>query len=102
MRTLYSIEGVDMGESSRFEPMFTNKELSTYGDNLGELLDNACYIYIDQDGGEVATDTADDQAAVNYIKDWYNTNNCPEMEYPYEKDCMKLAKDYDEDKQKCD
>jgi hypothetical protein len=99
MRTLYSIEGIDMGESSRYEPMFTSKQLDTYGDNLGELLDNATYFYIDQDGGEVGQSAADDDAAHDYIKEWYRENQVPEMEFHYDKDPMELAKEYDIDTQ---
>jgi hypothetical protein len=98
MRTLYNIEGVDMGESDRYD-RFTNRELHTFGDNLGELLDNAAYFYIDQDGGEVSQGPADDEAAHDYIKEWYRENQVPEMEFHYDKDPMELAKEYDIDTQ---
>lgn len=98
MRYLYSIDNVDMGESDKYG-YFTNKQLTTFGDNLQELLDNAGYSYIDQDGGDVSQGPADDAAAVNYIEDWYRENKCPEMEHVTGlKDPMTVAKEYDLDK----
>jgi hypothetical protein len=98
MRTLYSIEDIDFGESDKFH-FFTNRQLFTFGDNLEELLDNAVYILIDQDGGEAGEERADDQGAIDYVTDWYRQHNCPEMEFPYsnEKDPMTLAKNAIED-----
>ena len=97
MRYLYDIEFIDLGASDRYEPQWSNKELTTYGNTLNELLDNASYFFIDQNGGELGDDVADDQDAINYITDWYHMHKCPEHEPKCEIDPMTLAKNYDKD-----
>lgn len=93
---IYYIENVDMGASDRYEPRWSNKELSTFGDSLADLLDNAAYFFIDQDGGDLGDSIADDQDAINYITDWYNENKCPEIEPKNAIDPMTLAKNFEE------
>lgn len=92
-RTIYQIEE-DLGESDRYSPIWTSKFLVTHGNDLNELLDNAEYFFIDQDGGEVGDSVADDRDAYNFIKDWYYTHRCPEVEDVRQKDPMDVARDY--------
>lgn len=96
MRNIYEIGPIDFGASDRYE-YFTNLELQSYGDTLDELIDNATYSYIDQDGGDVATDIADDNQAIDYITDWYHQHKCPDIEPKREIDFMTVAKNYMED-----
>lgn len=70
----YNIESADLGESDNYCPRWACKELSTYGDTLEELIDNAAYFFIDQDGGELDDSPADDNEAVEYIVKWFEKN----------------------------
>jgi hypothetical protein len=94
MEYKYNIESVNMGESSRYEPRFSVAELTTFGNTLEELIENAGYSWIDQDGGEIDSGIADDDEAVEYITNWFKENGKPEvLENPDRK--------YDEFKERC-
>lgn len=95
MRNIYEIGPIDLGESDRFD-RFATKELHSYGDSLAELIDNATYSYIDQDGGEILTDVADDNDAIMHIEEYYRLNKCPEMEFIADDDPLSVDKEYTE------
>jgi hypothetical protein len=78
---IYEIDQIDLG----------NKVLTSCGNTLADLLDNAVYVYgedMDQES------PACDEDAVDYIKEWYRLHKCPEIEPKHEPDAMTLAKDY--------
>lgn len=71
MKTKYSIEHENLGEDSKYEPRYCEAFLSSEGDNFDELIDNAEYFFIDQDGGEIGSAKADDTRAFKFIKEWF-------------------------------
>lgn len=75
--TKYYIDYICLGEDSRFEPRYSSIKLSSEGSSYIELLENATYWWIDQDGESLADGPADDNRAVNFIKEW-----CEEREIP--------------------
>lgn len=47
-------------------------DLETHGVTLDECLQNAIYWHVDQDGESIGESIADDNAAVDYITNWFN------------------------------
>ena len=92
-RAIYVISE-EIGESDRYSPTWTTKFIESDGDTLDELLANATYFFIDQDGGDVGQEPADDTTAYNFIRDWYYEHRCPEVEDVRQLDPMDLARDY--------
>jgi hypothetical protein len=64
------IDHADLGEDSRFEPRFSSIEISSEGSTFLELLENATYNWIDQDGGDLGDGPANDTRAVRFITEW--------------------------------
>jgi len=95
MSPLYEIDRLDLGSSDRYE-CWSSVELSSYGDSLADLLDNAEYSFTDQDGGELGNEPANDRRAIQAIKAWYAKHGTTEVEPPRETDPMTLAKDSDD------
>lgn len=46
-------------------------DLESEGNSLDELLENAVYWQVDQDGGSLGDTPADDADAVSYIETWF-------------------------------
>lgn len=64
-----SISGFSEEDDS---PMFISLDLEATGDTLDEMLNNASYWQIDQDGGERGHIEADDVRAQDYITDFFS------------------------------
>lgn len=52
-------------------PFPTTRKLTTFGTCLEDCLDNATYVLIDQDGGEVGEIPAFDADAQMYVWQWF-------------------------------
>jgi hypothetical protein len=75
--TKYYIDNVNLGEDSRFEPRYSSIEISSEGSSYIELLENATYWWMDQDGGSLADGPADDDRAQQFIKEWCESRLIP-------------------------
>lgn len=67
----YSFEFTDL-EGPDDKGLFLSAELITEGNTLEELLENAWYALIDQDGGEYGQREADDDYAAELITEKFN------------------------------
>jgi hypothetical protein len=76
----YSVELYAVKDESD-ERGWYSMDLISDGSTLEELLDNAAYIMIDQDGGEVGQRPADDRMAVRLITAEYE-RQATEMQDP--------------------
>lgn len=63
-------------------------DLSSHGDNLADLLDNATYILINDDGDISHEKPATDKKAEEFIVEWYYDR----MDQSYEEDVVREAK----------
>lgn len=71
MSDKFIIEESDFGSTTGDYGNWLGKSLYSEGNTLDELLDNATYFLIDQDGGEAGELPADDNRAIRFITSEY-------------------------------